>query len=77
MQAAERIGATAATVTIERQPDECGQRWSDLRGRLGEDAQALLKRYIDYVRGPINDRLLNCYFFNENQRLGLTGGASR
>lgn len=58
---------------MERQPEECGQLWADLTPKLGESAQGLVKRYVDYVRGPINERVKRCFEFNESQRVGLTG----
>ncbi len=60
-------------MTIDRQPDECRQMWADLRPRPGEGPQSVLRRYIEYVRGPINSRVARCYAFNENQRAGLAG----
>ena len=73
IDAAQRLGRASAGIVMERQADECGRRWPDLPGRVGEDARSLAKRYIDYVRGPINDRQGRCYAFNEQQYLGLTG----
>lgn len=64
----------AAGVTIERQPDECGWAWPDIIAQPGDEAQSTLKRYIEYVRGPINSRIARCYRFNENIRTGLEGG---
>ena len=72
-EAGERIGRTAAQISLERQPGDCGDKWQDLPARLGEDATSLARRYVEYVRGPINDRTINCYWFNENQRRGLEG----
>lgn len=67
------MGTLAAGIAIERQPDECGRIWPDLVPRAGESMQSLGRRYVEYVRGPINERVRNCYQYNENQRLGLMG----
>jgi hypothetical protein len=72
-EAGRRIGAAAAQVQLEEQPDECGKLFADLHPRQGEGPQSVLKRYIEYVRGPINGRIARCFQFNEDQRVGLVG----
>jgi hypothetical protein len=71
VDAGARAGMATAGVTLDRQPDECGWAWADILARPGDEAQSMLKRYIEYVRGPINSRVARCYRFNENQRAGL------
>lgn len=75
IDAGARLGTVAAGVTLERQPDECGWAWPDIQVQPGDEAQSALKRYIEYVRGPINSRAARCYRFNENQRIGLEAGS--
>jgi hypothetical protein len=74
IDAAVISGIATAGVAMERQPDECGRPWPDIVAKDGDEAQSTLKRYIEYVRGPINSRIARCYRFNENQRSGLGGG---
>lgn len=73
--AGSRIGAAAAGVTVERQPDECGKTFPDLERREGEEAISLLRRYVLYVRGPVNQRITTCFLFNKTQLEGLAASS--
>lgn len=73
LRAASALGRTHAGVTLERQPDECGQSVPHIRIREGDELRSTLRR----ERGQLdlaNDRLANCYRFNEEIRAGLVGG---
>lgn len=69
--AGDRLGTQAAGLTLERQPDECGQIFGRLDYRPGDQALAVIKRYEAYIAGPINGRIVRCYRFNEGQRRGI------
>lgn len=69
--AGERLGTQAAGVTLERQPDECGEIFGRLDYGVGDEALTVIKRYEAYIAGPINGRIVRCYRFNEWQRQGL------
>ena len=73
IDAGAAIGRAAASINLERQPDECGQAWLPLTIPPGEDKAVTVRRYDAYVMGPISERAFRCYWFNENQRIGLTG----
>ena len=70
MTAAGDLGRAHAGVTLERQPDACGERVPHIRIREGDELRSLLKR----ERGQLdlaNDRLVECYRFNQDLRAGL------
>ncbi len=73
IEAGAVIGAAAAKVEMERQPDDCGEPWPVLDVPAGEDKAVTTRRYDAYILGPINQRVFNCFWFNENQRIGLQG----
>ncbi len=74
IRASGDLGRVRAGVTIERQPDECGQPVQHVRIVEGAELRSLLKReraQLDVANGRIRD----CYDFNEQLRAGLTGVA--
>lgn len=73
IDAGARIGKAAAGVNLAQQPDECGKPWSVLDIPPGEDKAVTVRRYDAYLLGPINSRSFRCYWFSENQRIGLQG----
>lgn len=70
--AAARIGTAAAGVNLPKQPGECDRRLADPSRAVGEEARLLIDKY-DAVLDAANDRLQNCYRFNEAIRAGLAG----
>lgn len=70
--AAARIGTAAAGVNIAKQPGECNARLADPAFIVGEEARIRIDKY-DAVLDQANDRLQNCYRFNEAIRAGLAG----
>ena len=67
IDAGVRMGMAAAGVTVQDQPDICGKTFPDLEQHEGEEATSLLRRYVLYVRGPVNERVRTCYLFNKTQ----------
>lgn len=70
--AAARVGTAAAGVNIAPQPAECGKRVADPARVPGEEAVIRIDKY-DAVLDVANDRIQNCYQFNEGIRAGLAG----
>lgn len=72
IRASGDLGRARAGITIERQPDECGQPVQHVRVAEGAELRSLLKReraQLDLANGRIRD----CYRFNEELRAGLAG----
>jgi hypothetical protein len=68
--AAARLGTAAAGVAIAPQPGECNRRILDPARAVGEEVRVLVDKY-DAVLDAANNRLQNCYAFNEAIRAGL------
>ena len=73
LRAAGDLGRANAGVTIERQPDSCGQTVQHIRIREGAELRSILKRERAQL-DVANDRIVDCYRFNEDLRAGLAGG---
>ena len=74
LRAAGDVGRVNAGVTIERQPDLCGQPVQHIRIREGDELRSILKRERAQL-DVANDRIVDCYRFNEDLRAGLAGVA--
>lgn len=76
-EAGARVGAATAKLVLERQPDKCGQTVPGPTVNAGDEARSIIARYGDKL-GEANERIVDCYTFNENyrQRLIATTGAT-
>ena len=72
LRAAGDLGRASAGITIERQPDGCGQTVQHIRIREGAELRSILKRELAQL-DVANDRIVDCYQFNEALRAGLAG----
>lgn len=68
--AAARIGTAQAGVNLGQQPGECNVRVPAPALREGQEARTAIARY-DAQLDVANNRLQNCYQFNEAVRAGL------
>lgn len=72
LRAAGDLGRANAGVTIERQPDSCGEPVPHIRIREGAELRSLLKRERAQL-DVANDRIVDCYRFNADLGSGLAG----
>lgn len=66
------IGRANAGLTLERQPDVCGNAVPHIALREGQEIRTVLKRERAQLDAA-NNRISDCYAFNENLRRGLSG----
>ncbi len=72
LRASGDLGRARAGITIERQPDECGQPVQHVRIVEGAELRSLLKRERAQL-DVANDRIVGCFRFNEELRASLLG----
>lgn len=70
IDAGATIGASAAKVTLEPQPAECGQHTPHAPLVVGQEAVVALRRERAQLDAA-NSSKRRCYLFNENQAEGL------
>ena len=66
------IGRAGAGVTLERQPDACGEPVPHIALREGVEVRSILRRERAQLDAA-NTRIVDCFAFNENLRNGLRG----
>ena len=66
------LGRAHAGVTLERQPDQCGEPVPHIALRAGVEARSLLRRERAQL-DVANARIADCYAFNDSLRTGLSG----
>jgi hypothetical protein len=76
IRASGDLGRGRAGLAIERQPDACGQTVPHVRVAEGAELRSLLKRERAQL-DVANDRIRDCYQFNEELRAGLVGSSGR
>lgn len=72
IRASGDLGRARAGITIERQPDDCGQPVPHVRVAEGAELRSLLKRERAQL-DVANDRIVGCFRFNEELRANLVG----